>query len=303
MTQQAPQSFFGEPGFSETADLYEEAIQATISQCQLLQNAKVLAAIEKQWRQSLRRKQIELSRAAAARQDAASTAAATSEPQAGASASNATEAQSSTGVPSAQSAEASTGTAALSTESGEQKQTEAEAEESDDDFADADIDEAGEGVNALGQRLAAGAGETNGAARGVGGASAHQEVNKDVQEKQQHQQQSNCDNSTALDESDDDQEEGAHLTVDDVSDLDDAEPQTTDGIFAFFEKVERAAAGSSRRCSKWKVVLRHGILRIILLPRPFSLVAYDDCADAESDWLQVGGREIPFDKTTGEFSF
>ncbi|CDJ63762.1 hypothetical protein, conserved [Eimeria necatrix] len=284
MTQQAPQSFFGEPGFSETADLYEEAIQATISQCQLLQNAKVLAAIEKQWRQSLRRKQIELSRAAAARQDAASTAAATSEPQSGASASNATEAQSSTSVPSAQSAEASTGTAALPTESGEQKQTEAEAEESDDDFADADIDEADEGVNALGQRLAAGAGETNGAAAGVGSASAHLEVKKDVQEKQQ-KQQSNPDNSTALDESDDDQEEGAHLTVDDVSDLDDAEPQTTDGIFAFFEKVERAAAGSSRRCSKWKVLLRHGILRIRLLPLLFLLVAYDGCANAEFNWL------------------
>lgn len=70
----------------------------------------------------------------------------------------------------------------------------------DDDFADADIDEADEGVNALGQRLAAGAGETNGAAAGVGSASAHLEVKKDVQEKQQ-KQQSNPDNSTALDES------------------------------------------------------------------------------------------------------
>ncbi|CDI81267.1 hypothetical protein, conserved, partial [Eimeria acervulina] len=75
-----------------------------------------------------------------------------------------------------------------------------------------------------------------------------------------------------------DEEEGANMSVNDVSDLDDAEPSTTDGIFAFFEKVERASAGSSRRCSKWKVSLRHGILR-------------------------VGGREIPFDRATGEFSF
>ncbi|KAL8427802.1 hypothetical protein Efla_005410 [Eimeria flavescens] len=130
-----------------------------------------------------------------------------------------------------------------------------------DEFADAEVDEAEETPSLLASKASA---ETD-------------------QQQQQQQQQVNAVNGRSeegkaaageeahankgegaeqTNDSEDDQEEGAGMTLDDVSDLDDREPPTSDGIFAFYEKVERAAAGAARRTSKWKVLLRYGILRV-----------------------------------------
>ncbi|XP_026190255.1 uncharacterized protein LOC34619440 [Cyclospora cayetanensis] len=364
---QLPQKLPFEEGASEISDLYEEAIKATIAQCHLVQNGKVLAAIEKQWRHALRKKQVELSRAAASTSQtglktppSASTGASAAAFEGGASSSlpGNTREQAATrwlhacfqslqrravhkGSPAffgvfvvsatarAASEPPSRATGAPRASETSEPKNEGEDEGDDtDEFEDAEVDAAEEGPPVLGvpqgplcalrnptdeggqpePRVAATASTGGGVEGSVTAAAvaAAQPPHATENASQQTKESKSLDQEDSgkrfpspksgapgrsrrlwmqddfalypFANSDEDREEGFGLSVDDVSDLDDAEPQTTDGIFGFFEKVERSTAGASRRSSKWKVLLRHGILR-------------------------VGGREIPFDRFNGEFLF
>ncbi|KAL8275690.1 hypothetical protein Esti_000253 [Eimeria stiedai] len=147
----------------------------------------------------------------------------------------------------------------------------------DDDFEDAEVDEAEETPPLPTTQAPAVPQGMQQQQQQQGSSLARNEEEKG--ETQRAQQKSNAKAAEQIGSGKyEDCEEGSGLTLDDVSDLDDREPPTSDGIFAFYEKVERSAAGAARRTSKWRVLLRYGIIR-------------------------VGGREIPFDKITGEFSF
>ncbi|OEH77540.1 hypothetical protein cyc_02606 [Cyclospora cayetanensis] len=248
--------------------------------------AACFPACAQQWRHALRKKQVELSRAAASAAAAAntirprtvreaqetsqtglktppsaSTGASAAAFEGGASSSlpgNSTPLNVEPGATARAASEPpsrASGAPRASETSEPKNEGEDEGDDTEDEFEDAEVDAAEEGPPVLGvpqgplcalrnptdeggqpePRVAATA-STGGGVEGSVTAAAvaaaqppHATENASQQTKE----------SKSLDQedSDEDREEGFGLSVDDVSDLDDAEPQTTDGIFGFFEKA------------------------------------------------------------------
>ncbi|PFH38589.1 hypothetical protein BESB_009310 [Besnoitia besnoiti] len=270
--------------------VYNRVIEATIERCTQFQSAKVMDAIEKQWRLALQRRTAELRRAPAAAPvggdssshqprgtaaDSSRTAASGIAPAAappagppqsaqsgGDAKSSAAAAKASGGQPSspkvtkpadkaAEAVEAPADAPAKSEPAGDGG---AEAADDDDDFEDADVDEAETLSATLSEGPAASASSSHTQAHAPsndGSADASGHSRPELEEKEE--------------------------ILDDVSDLDDQEPAATDGIYALYERVERCGS-SGKKTTNWRVTLRHGIIR-------------------------AGRQEIAFDRLYGELKF